>query len=118
LIVGRIKNSTFSINCFEEEVSPVLFKITSNNLNIVIDESNGWYLISEKANNWQYEIKEEKIVYFQSELTNVLVEDIFNGRCNLPTYKEAMTLHIKFLNALIEHINSFSKVKYDFCPIT
>jgi predicted dehydrogenase len=118
MITGRIDNHTFSINCFEEEVSPLQFNITSNELNIIIDEANGWYRISKKENSWKQEIIEEKIIYFQSELTNIVVEDIFNGNCFLPTYKEAMNLHIKYLEVLISHINSFSDIKYDFCPIT
>lgn len=118
MITGRIDNHTFSINCFEEEVSPLQFNISSNELNIIIDEANGWYRISKKENSWKQEIIEEKIIYFQSELTNIVVEDIFNGNCFLPTYKEAMNLHIKYLEVLISHINSFSDIKYNFCPIT
>lgn len=118
MIMGKIDNHTFSINCFEEEVSPLQFNISSNELNILIDESNGWYRISKKENNWKQEIKEEKIIYFQSELTNIVVEDIFNNNCFLPTYAESMNLHIKYLELLTAHINSFSDIKYDFCPIT
>ncbi len=118
LMFGKLNNHSFIINSFAENPSPVQFNITSETLNILIDESNGWYRISEKANNWRGENKEEKIVYFQSELSNVLINDIFNGRCFLPTYKEAMALHIKYLELIIFHINSFSSTKYDFCPIT
>lgn len=111
-------NCTFSINCFAEEISPVQFNITSDKLNILIDELNGWYRISRKENSWKPEIKEEKIIYFQSELTNILLNDIFNHNCILPSYNEAMKLHIEYLNLLISHLNSFSDIKYDFCPIT
>ncbi|MGJ0290677.1 Gfo/Idh/MocA family oxidoreductase [Aliarcobacter cryaerophilus] len=111
-------NCTFSINCFAEEISPVQFNITSDKLNILIDELNGWYRISRKESSWKPEIKEEKIIYFQSELTNILLNDIFQANCVLPTYDEAMNLHIKYLNLLISHLNSFSDIKYDFCPIT
>ncbi len=118
MITGKADNYTFVINCFEENVSPVQFNITSDSLNILIDEANGWYKTSKKNDNWQHEIKNEKIIYFQSELTNILAEEIFNDTCFLPTYNEAMDLHIKYLEKLIEHINSFSEIKYDFCPIT
>jgi hypothetical protein len=111
-------NYTFSINCFADEISPVQFNITSNELNILIDESNGWYRVSKKENSWKPEIKEEKIIYFQSELTNILLNDVFNDNCTLPSYAEAMKLHIKYLDLLISHVNSFSDIKYDFCPIT
>ncbi len=117
-IVGKLNNHSFTIDSFAGNVSPVQYNITSDTLNILIDESNGWYRISEKANNWRVENKEEKIVYFQSELTNVLIEDIFNDKCFLPTYNESMNLHIKYVDLIISHINSFSDIKYDFCPIT
>lgn len=118
LLIGKIANSHYSINCFGNEFSPVQFNITSNEVNILIDEVNGWYRISKKINNWKSEEIDEKIVYFQSELTNILIEDILDDRCSLPTYKEAMNLHIKYLTIIINHINSFSTIKYDFCPIT
>lgn len=111
-------NCTFSINCFAEEISPIQFNITSNELNILIDESNGWYRVSKKENSWKPEIKEEKIIYFQSELTNILLDNVFNDNCTLPSYNEAMKLHIKYLDLLISHVNNFSDIKYDFCPIT
>lgn len=118
LLTGKLDNHSFSINSFAEELSPVHFNITSDTLNIMIDEANGWYRIAEKANNWKSVNKEEKIVYFQSELSNILLDDIFNNQCTLPTYKKAMTLHVKYLENIIAHINSFSDTKYDFCPIT
>lgn len=118
MINGTLSNYTFSLNCFAEKISPVQFNITSDKLNISIDEANGWYRVSKKENAWKPKIEEEKIVYFQSELTNILVNNIFDDNCTLPTYSEAMTLHINYLTMLIEHINSFNKTKYDFCPIT
>jgi predicted dehydrogenase len=116
LLIGKLKDSTFSISCFEDGTAPVLLNITSNDKNIVIDESHGWYIIAE--NNNKSIIKEEKIVYSQSELTNLLFQDIFSNKCVLPTYKQTMAIHSKFINSLIDPINSFSDYKYDFCPIT
>jgi len=118
MLNGTLSNHTFSMNCFAEGISPIQFNIISDELNILIDETNGWYRISQKTNHWKSAIKEEKIIYFQSELTNILLNDIFNDNCTLPTYDEAMALHINYLNMLIEHINSFSQTKYTFCPIT
>lgn len=118
MITGKISNHTFNVNCFTGEISPIQFNIISNELNILIDESNGWYRICKRENAWKPEIKEEKIIYFQSELTNILLNDVFYDNCALPSYNEAMALHIRYLNLLISHTNSFSDIKYDFCPIT
>lgn len=118
MLSGKIGESTFIINSFNNDVSPLQFNITSSDLNILIDESNGWYRISEKSKEWSHEIKEEKIVYFQSELTNILLNDIFSNKCCLPKYDEAMKLHINYLTLIINHLNSFSENKFDYCPIT
>lgn len=118
LISGKIGNHTFSISSLPEHVTPLQFSITSNVASIVIDEANGWMRILKKETQWTVETINEKIVYFQSEMTNRVLEDIFTAQCSLPTYEEAMTLHVKFLTALINHMNSFSKEHYDFCPIT
>ncbi|MGB9735990.1 MAG: Gfo/Idh/MocA family protein [bacterium] len=116
LLVGKLKDNTFAISCFKEGTSPVLLNITSNDMNILIDESDGWYIIAEKDS--RAVIKEEKIVYFQSELTSLLMQDIFSNSCVLPTYEQSFVIHSKFISSLIVHINSFSDFKYNFCPIT
>ncbi|MBN1840596.1 MAG: Gfo/Idh/MocA family oxidoreductase [Campylobacterales bacterium] len=118
LLSGRLGEHTFSMSSLPEHISPLQFSITSDSVNIFIDETNGWMRILKKDNNWNVETISEKIIYFQSEMTHRVLEDIFTTQCLLPTYEEAMTLHVKFLTALINHMNSFSKEKYDFCPIT
>lgn len=118
MLVGKLDTNSFSINCFANNPSPVQFNITSDEINISIDEAKGWYRVAYKNDNWNPVVKEEKIVYFQSELTNILLNDIFDNKCTLPSYDEAMKLHVSYLSSLIDHINSFSQTKYDFCPIT
>lgn len=118
MIVGKLDSHNFSLNCFVNNISPIQFSITSDEVNILIDEANAWYRVSKKENNWKQEIKEGKIIYFQSELTNILLNDIFDSNCTLPSYDEAMKLHVSYLSSLMDHINSFSQTKYDFCPIT
>lgn len=118
LISGKIGNHTFSMSSLPEHITPLQFSITSNVASIVMDEVNGWMRILKKDTQWTVETMSKKIVYFQSEMTNRVLEDIFTAQCLLPTYEEAMSLHVKFLTALMNHINSFSKEHYDFCPIT
>lgn len=118
LISGKLGACTFSISCLAQTTAPIQFNISSDILSITIDEANGWNRMANKEFNWKQDTREEKIIYFQSELTNILLNDIFNDNCSLPTYSEAMNLHINYLTMLIEHINSFSQTKYDYCPIT
>ncbi|XAK03160.1 Gfo/Idh/MocA family oxidoreductase [Campylobacter coli] len=118
LITGKTNKVSFSLISMEE-YSPVLVDIHSENMHIMIDESKGFYYIRGKNNNWdKFEYFEEKICYFQSELSSILIEDLLNDSCQLPEYEEAMNLHLKFIVPLIECMNSFSKNEYNYCPIT
>lgn len=117
-LIGKVGENTFDINCFESP-SPLLITITSDVLNLQIDESGGWYKIAEKSNSWQSVIQEEKIVYYQSELSDKVLEDVLTtGKSILPTYQEAIELHLTFIGTILEHINSFTETKFDSCPIT
>lgn len=117
-LIGNVGQNTFDINCFESP-SPLLITITSDILNLQIYESDGWYKIAERSDEWRSTVKEEKIVYYQSELTNKILEDVLTtAKSILPTYKEAMKLHLMFIDTILEHINSFSEIKFDSCSIT
>lgn len=117
-LIGKTSNSSFNINSFDIK-SPMQFSITSNTLNAVIDESNGWIRIKSIDTNWNEEIKNEKIVYFQSELTNIILDEILNkGMCCLPTYEEAMKIHLVFMQTLLNFINCISNERFEYCPIT
>lgn len=118
IITGKTDKALFSLTSMEN-CSPVLINICSDEMHIIVDENKGFYYIKGENNNGdRFECFEEKISYFQSELSAILLEDILNDSCRLPRYKEAMELHLKFILPLISHINSFSKNKYDYCPIT
>lgn len=117
-LIGKTFNSSFNINSFDIK-SPMQFSITSNTLNAVIDESNGWIRIKSINTDWKEEIKNEKIVYFQSELTNIILDDILNkGMSPLPKYEESMKVHLIFLENLLAFVNNNSNKKFEYCPIT
>ena len=118
LLKGRIGNHIFSLYSDKEPV-PTSITITTDTLTAFIDEVNGYTRIARKSNDWKWEESTQKIVYFQSELTNVVIEDIIaTGNCALPTYDEAMKLHIPFLQALLTHMKSVDGQIYTLCPIT
>lgn len=95
------------------------FSITSDTLNAIIDEPNGWIRMKSIDNDWNEEVKNEKIVYFQSELTNIILDEILNkGIGTLPTYEEAMKTHLVFLESLLSFISNNSNKKFEYCPIT
>lgn len=111
---GRLNNTTFSITSLKNK-SPIQISITSDEVNICIDEAEGWFGIKDE----NLLCDNEKIIYFQSELSNILVEDILNKeKCDLPTYQEAMKLHLVFIKNLISFINDRRVEKINYCPIT
>jgi hypothetical protein len=91
----------------------------SDTLVATIDEGAGIINISKKEDAWKNEIIKEKIIYFQSELSNILIEDLLvNNVCSLPTYKESMNLHIVFIKSLLNHMNKINGKDNKLCPIT
>ena len=115
---GVLGNNTFSLYCAETYV-PTTITITTDTLTMCIDESNGYVRVSRESNDWKWEEIDEKIVYFQSELSHILVEQLLeNGDCDLPTYGEAMNLHIPFIEVLLVHLGTIKGKTFDLCPIT
>ena len=118
LLKGRIGSHIFSLYSDKEPV-PTSITITTDTLTAFIDEANGYTRIARKSNAWKWEESTQKIVFFQSELTNVLIAQIITmGSCVLPDYNEAMKLHIPFVEALLSHMESVDGQVYTLCPIT
>ena len=118
LLTGSIDNHKFSLYS-GEETFPAMHTISSDILLAKIDEGKGELSIAEKKNNWEWKTITKKIIYFQSELSNVLIEDILiNNICHLPTYTESMKLHIPFIEGLLKHMNSIDSKVHTKCPIT
>jgi hypothetical protein len=117
-LCGRISHHIFHLYSNSNNTKNT-FTIISDVLVIEIEEQEGKFRMATKENDWKLEESAEKIVYFQSELTNILVDNlVLHGTCDLPTYIEAMKLHIPFIKCLLEHINRITGKIYNFCPIT
>lgn len=118
LLIGQLDNHLFSLYSHSERASGVL-SIVSDVLTAIIDETKGEMLLSKKENNWEAKVVKEKIVYFQSELSSIFMEDILmKNKCELPTYKEAMNLHVPFLTALLDSMEIITHKEHKLCPIT
>lgn len=117
-LVGTIGNHFFTLFS-DENTTPTLMTISSDKLVAFIDETNGFAKISTKANEWKWEIIQNKIIYYQSELTHLLVKELFSkDNCILPSYHEAMKLHILFIQSLLDYMESIEGKKRKNCPIT
>lgn len=118
LLKGRIGNHIFALYS-DKEYAPTTITITTDTLTAFIDEANGYARIARKSNDWKWEESTQKIIYFQSELTNLLIEQVITrGTCDLPDYDAAMKLHIPFIKALLSHMKSVEGQMLTLCPIT
>ncbi|AJI46573.1 Gfo/Idh/MocA family oxidoreductase [Francisella philomiragia] len=117
-ITGKLNGSKFYISCLPE-TSAGFMTISGENISVQIDEVAGWCRIKKMVDNkWLIEECNEKIVYTQSELTTLLLDDIEKDKCNLPGYEESMRLHKQFLKVFLDHLNSQSDTYVKCCPIT
>lgn len=117
---GKTRNNDqFTITSFLGEVSPLTITISSSSNRWLIHEgmvSNISYL--SKKNNFE-RIENDYNMEFQSSLTTRLVNDIFTTTdCDLPTYEEACSSHIPFIDALLKKYNNLTGLNATICPIT
>lgn len=118
LLTGKLGNHFFML-ASDSNPSTSILTIKSDKLTCIIDEGNGFIRISEKNNDWNWQERNEKIIYHQSELTALVVSDILlQNQCALPTYKQAMKLHVPFLESLLEKMRVIDGRKHIICPIT
>jgi predicted dehydrogenase len=118
LLAGSIDEHTFSLHA-NHFGAPMLFSIATDTIAFKIDEGQGKIEIARKENEWAWQKIEEKIVYFQSELSQVLAEDLLiRKESTLPTYAQAKRLHVPFLNALFDKMEAITKKRHQICAIT
>jgi hypothetical protein len=113
--MGRCKS--YSITSYFQNDSPISIQITSDILKCVISEEKKKALVAEASNNWDW-TEETFQVPFQSQLTNLVLQDILDtGNCNLTDYDTSMYLHIKLQEPLIQYFTQLG-VEGKICPIT
>jgi len=121
-------NGTFQVNfkngtqgfftCEPEGDSPSVVQAYNDKVHFISKESEGKVWISKSTNNWKWDEIEFNIP-FQSQLTAVLVESLFdNNTCLLPTYEESMKIHLPYLDSLLNFVNDNNELKFDHYPFT
>ncbi|MBF0547076.1 MAG: hypothetical protein HQM08_21725 [Candidatus Riflebacteria bacterium] len=97
---------------------PFVSHIFTERMNVVLDENLGIARIAAKEKNWVWEEIHYKILY-QSELTPLLVSDLFDGRSiPLTKFSEAFDLHRPVLKTFQDFVEKISGKTYGYCPIT
>lgn len=110
--------SELALLSINKSAAPLLITILSNSAFYVVDENTQRAKVAKANNGWRWEEIDFKF-YYQSELTNIVVKDIFEtGSCWLTSLKESILLHKVMLEAFIQHIEIVTKQKWSFCPIT
>jgi len=117
-IKGSAGNSSISLLSKREQM-PFHVTILSEDFVAYIDEVSGFMRVSTKNEIWNWEVKEEQIIHFQSDLTNKVFESLVNsGECDLTSYEESQSLHKKFIRKTLEKIKDVNNEILDHCPIT
>jgi len=118
LLVGKMGKHSFSLYSNEQQ-TPLIFSIVSDTIAVKIDEGAGKVHMARKEDEWKWTTVEEKIVYFQSELSQVLAEDILvKKEVSLPTYAMAKALHVPYINCLLDKMQEINGERSTVCPIT
>lgn len=98
--------------------TPGLVNIQTKNIQVVFYESTGEVIFNKIENSWKMEMQKFEIP-FQSNLTNIFIQDIVNfGNCELISYEESMKIHLKLLESFIEKAEQITKEKITNCNIT
>jgi hypothetical protein len=83
-----------------------------------IQEGPTGTLIKRNLENQLYLEEQKFSMPFQSQLTNIVVDQLIeNGDCNLTTLEESSNLHLEFLSNFISFLQNKNKT-IDECLIT
>jgi predicted dehydrogenase len=97
---------------------PSVITILSKSMLYVIEEEKGLARVSREDADWAWEEMKFRL-YYQSELTHRLVEEILEtGNCGLTSIEESYLIHKPLLKSLIGHLEKLTGKRYSSCPIT
>ena len=83
-----------------------------------IIEEKGFLRISYANKQWEEE-EREFVFYYQSQMTQEIVERILDtAECNLPSFNESMGTHLNIIIPLIEFFEKNGMEEKGVCPIT
>ncbi len=117
-ITGKSKQSTLSLTCINS-YTPTIITINSPEIYLIINESLNEISIAKKNEGWKFKTYSEKIVYYQSELSNIFMEEILiNDKCCLTTYEHSVLPHVEFIKNILYQINKNSNEEQTVCKIT
>ena len=120
---GRVEASTprgdkMVVSSFSEGNAPNLQVINTPNRRYVISEKQRFMFTAAAQHDWQWS-RQDFEMPFQSQLTNVFVEELLSEmKCSLTPYMESSQHHTALLNGFIGHMSNVSGEEVRLCPIT
>lgn len=119
-VKGKMKNnSNFLITSLDGELAEPTIFVSTNSNRWIIQEGRAQKIIHLSKENSFNEKITPFITEFQSTLTTKIANDIFElGSCNLPSYEEACTSHIPFIEASLKKYIEITGIETNICPIT
>jgi len=114
-----VNGTVLTLKSFPTGNVPINIRIITDELIIIIDEMNGKMFLSKQNNQWKWEIIDFRLPY-QSEITQLVIQDIFDtGNCLLTTYEESAKLHLPMIESFLNFLNNSKNNKeITTCPIT
>jgi predicted dehydrogenase len=115
----RTTNGILTISSFPDSSYPITVSISTPFRKIYIQETLKPHMaICDKETNWNPNILPFK-VQFQSELTHLAVNEIFeHNTCSLTPYSESVMLHLVMLQSFTSFLEKISGNTIEVCPIT
>jgi hypothetical protein len=115
---GTIADNKFVITSTSVGDFPLSIHVFGQSIICIIRENERRMFIAKHNNNWIFVEKPFELPY-QSQLSNIFVEDLLKtGNCALPTYEISKKLHIEIVKMFLMHLNKNGKERIDICPIT
>ena len=115
---GNSRGDSLNLICKDEEDGPVTIEIQNGPKNFTLVTNFVDHFDFKSSNELASRLRKVSLPY-QSEMTHIWVDDILTkGSCDLPTYANAMNLHLELIQVLTDHIQKFTGKEIDACPIT
>lgn len=109
--------STGYFICYSDGDAPYIIEVFSKNYRCISRENDKKAEISSFP-SWKWQEVDSYIPY-QSDMTNVVVEEIFTKRTSpLTPYSQASNLHLQLFESLLNFLNKSTKKKFNLYPFT
>jgi len=110
--------SSITVTSHHKNNSPILIYIYTSKNCFLINETTGQHYFALASQNWKFKKTTSHLIK-QSQLTNKIVEKILHSRsCELTSFTKSVTIHLNFLEPILNYINHSCQKKYKYYPFT